>query len=52
MRDPVCGMTLTPDTIQASTTYLDCQYRFCSPACLQKFNQNPREYLSDSSLGA
>ena len=52
MRDPVCGMTLTPETVQATTSYMDCPYRFCSPACRQKFDENPREYLSDSALGS
>jgi P-type Cu+ transporter len=52
MRDPVCGMTLAPEDAKATSAYLGCPYHFCSPACRQKFDANPREYLSDSSLGA
>jgi P-type Cu+ transporter len=52
MHDPVCGKTLAPENVQATTTYLDCPYRFCSAVCKQKFEANPRLYLSDSALGS
>ncbi|MEO6974573.1 MAG: heavy metal translocating P-type ATPase [Gallionella sp.] len=42
--DPVCGMTVAPDTklrhVHQGNTYL-----FCSPKCLAKFSANPDKYL-------
>jgi Cu+-exporting ATPase len=43
-KDPVCGMTVKPDTplrhVHEGKTYL-----FCSPKCLAKFSANPDKYL-------
>lgn len=52
MRDPVCGKTLEENTPRIESVYLQCRYAFCSDACKQKFDTTPRDYLSDSSLGA
>jgi len=52
MRDPVCGMHLEKDQVKATSTYLDCNYFFCSTDCQKTFDADPREYLSDSALGA
>ncbi len=42
--DPVCGMTVSPDTqlrhVHEGTTYL-----FCNPKCLTKFQADPEKYL-------
>ena len=43
--DPVCGMSVTAgkgytETIGART------YRFCSRACLDRFDANPRQYAA------
>jgi P-type Cu+ transporter len=44
IKDPVCGMTVSPDTKlrheHAGKTYL-----FCNPKCLAKFSANPDKYL-------
>jgi YHS domain-containing protein len=45
-------MTLDQGEAKAETTYLECRYHFCSTTCQEKFTQNPRLYLSDSSLGS
>ena len=43
--DPVCGMAVVAD--QGYTkTHLGQQYRFCSRACLDKFEENPNQYLT------
>jgi YHS domain-containing protein len=43
--DPVCGMAVVAD--QGYTkTHLGQQYRFCSRACLDKFESNPDQYLT------
>jgi len=45
--DPVCGMTVSPDTglrhVHAGTEYL-----FCSPGCRDKFAAHPQHYLHDT----
>ncbi len=46
--DPVCGMTVTDDT-KLHTTHKDTTYRFCSENCLHKFENNPDEYLKDTT---
>lgn len=43
--DPVCGMEVTPD--QGYTkTYEGRAYRFCSRACLDKFEAGPQQYAA------
>lgn len=43
--DPVCGMPVVAD--QGYTKMrLGQQYRFCSRACLDKFETNPDQYLT------
>jgi len=45
-RDPVCGMTVSPDTglchVHAGTEYL-----FCSAGCRKKFAAHPERYLHE-----
>jgi P-type Cu+ transporter len=52
MRDPVCGMSVEKEKAAGQSTVQGCTYYFCSTECKQKFDSNPRAYLSDSSLGA
>jgi YHS domain-containing protein len=47
-RDPVCGMTIGPDTLGAE--YAGSLYRFCSPACRDLFLAQPAQYVVASSL--
>ena len=43
--DPVCGMPVVAD--QGYTKmYQGRQYRFCSRACLDKFEADPEQYLA------
>jgi Cu+-exporting ATPase len=43
-KDPVCGMTVSPDTklrhVHEGKTYL-----FCNPKCLAKFSADPEKYI-------
>ncbi len=39
--DPVCGMTVKPDSAAGSFVYDNETYYFCSKHCLQKFRQEP-----------
>lgn len=43
--DPVCGMTVQPDTAAGSYEYRGKVYYFCATGCLNKFKQDPRHYL-------
>ncbi len=44
IKDPVCGMTVSPDT-KLRHVHKDKTYLFCSPKCLTKFSANPDKYL-------
>ena len=44
--DPVCGMTVTPDTAAASRKVDDVTYYFCSAQCAATFDADPARYTS------
>ena len=48
--DPVCGMTVSPDT-PYKTVYKGRVYYFCSPQCLKAFKENPEYYLTHGPQG-
>lgn len=43
--DPVCGMTVLPETAAGSFEYNDKKYYFCSIGCLNKFKADPQAFL-------
>ena len=43
--DPVCGMTFARD-LGYTKVHEGRPYRFCSRACLDKFEANPQRYLA------
>lgn len=43
--DPVCGMTVTPETAKGAHEYRGQVYHFCNLGCLDKFRRNPDAYL-------
>ena len=43
--DPVCHMTVDPKSSAGSFEYEDHTYHFCCKHCLQKFSENPRQFL-------
>ncbi|MEO5618252.1 MAG: HAD-IC family P-type ATPase, partial [Candidatus Eisenbacteria bacterium] len=45
MKDPVCGMTVRPDSPHAFTHGAK-EYRFCSAGCRTKFAADPERYLA------
>jgi Cu+-exporting ATPase len=47
--DPVCGMTVDPNTAAGSQEYDGQTYYFCSPHCLNKFRQDPERFLKNST---
>ena len=44
--DPVCGMTVNPDTAAGSFDYEGKTYYFCSTHCLHRFRENPAQFLT------
>ncbi|MCB1023055.1 MAG: heavy metal translocating P-type ATPase, partial [Acidobacteria bacterium] len=46
--DPVCGMSVAPETAAASFDLDGKTYIFCSGSCLTKFRQDPKSFLSGS----
>ena len=44
--DPVCGMTVEPETAAGSYEYLGTNYYFCGVGCLNKFQNAPDTFLA------
>jgi Cu+-exporting ATPase len=44
--DPVCGMTVSPESAAGNYTYKDTDYYFCAVSCLNKFRQAPESFLT------
>jgi len=44
--DPVCGMTVNPETAAGSHEYNGKTYHFCSTHCLHKFQTEPGKFLN------
>jgi len=49
MIDPVCGMSIDPDTAAAKSTYQGTDYYFCSTECKQTFDENSQQYHNQTS---
>jgi Cu+-exporting ATPase len=45
VRDPVCGMKITPETAHAVRHHDEADIYLCSPACAQAFDADPGRYL-------
>lgn len=45
--DPVCGMSVAPETAAAKYEYNNQTYYFCSIGCSNKFRQNPANFLEN-----
>ena len=46
--DPVCGMTVNPDTAAAHRTFQKQQFHFCAVRCAETFDRNPSDYVVDT----
>ena len=44
--DPVCGMTVDPNSAAASYEYEGKAYYFCSTHCVKKFQDDPERFLN------
>lgn len=43
--DPICGMAVAPETAAGKYDFQGETYYFCSTGCLNKFRQNPQNFL-------
>lgn len=48
VKDLVCGMDVSTGS-KLTTKHDDKSYYFCSKHCLEKFEQNPKQYLDQNS---
>lgn len=46
IKDPVCGMNVSPESSKGRTEYLGQAYFFCNPKCKEKFDSDPGRYVS------
>jgi Cu+-exporting ATPase len=44
--DPVCRMTIEPESAAGHIDYDGQTYYFCHPSCVEKFSADPKKYLS------
>jgi Cu+-exporting ATPase len=51
-KDPVCGMTVEPDSAAASYEYGGTTYYFCCEGCLDQFKADPESFLDGSATEA
>ena len=45
MRDPVCGMDISPGQAAATSRHDGQTYYFCARTCKQRFDKDPQRYL-------
>lgn len=46
IKDPVCGMTVNPESAAGSSEHQGETYYFCGGSCLKKFEADPASFLS------
>ena len=49
VKDPVCGMEVTPANAAGSFEYQGQTYYFCAPICKRKFDEAPTKYVNRDS---
>jgi YHS domain-containing protein len=52
VKDPVCGMTVSPQQAKAASVHRGTTYYFCSASCRDKFEQAPEKYLGAGAQAA
>ena len=48
--DPICGMTVDPNSAAGKHEYNGQTYHFCSQHCASKFKENPANYVEAAGL--
>ncbi len=49
VKDPVCGMTISPEKATGTSDFAGENYYFCSPVCKEKFDANQAQYVKETS---
>lgn len=44
--DPVCGMSVNPDSAELSSDYRGTTYYFCGSGCKKAFDAEPARYVN------
>lgn len=44
-KDPVCGMTVSPEHAAFTTSYQGTMYYFCSESCKRQFDGDPGTFV-------
>ncbi len=52
VKDPVCKMIIEDSEAAATSTYKGTTYYFCSKACKEKFEQDPKAYAENKTADA
>lgn len=47
-KDPVCGMSVNPETAKGISDYQGTTYYFCSVRCKTRFDENPSAFLQEN----
>ncbi len=50
--DPVCGMSVNPQSASGTATYQNQAYYFCSAGCRGKFVAHPEQYTGPGQPAA
>jgi Cu+-exporting ATPase len=50
VKDPVCGMTVDPQTAARVSEFEGATYYFCSTRCKQKFDADPKRFTSAEAV--
>lgn len=50
--DPVCGMTVDPETAAASVEHAGDTYYFCCEGCADSFESDPASYLTERGMAS
>ncbi|HSB35739.1 MAG TPA: heavy metal translocating P-type ATPase [Thermoanaerobaculia bacterium] len=51
-RDPVCGMTVEPSSAAAERVHEGQTFYFCAKGCAERFEKDPKKYLSPPLKGS
>src|SRR5205823_3181593 len=50
VKDPVCGMTVTPEKAAAKIEHAGKTHYFCSKSCAERFSHDPEKFLAAPGL--
>ncbi|HXG85119.1 MAG TPA: YHS domain-containing protein, partial [Pyrinomonadaceae bacterium] len=46
VKDPICGMTIDAEKAAGTSEFDGKTFYFCSPSCQEKFEANPKQFIS------